>query len=158
MILLLMTLGCGSEDPPTGDIRPTAVPQSLDVVKLREQAVAIFGSLPAEATSAKNPITEEKIALGRMLYYDTRLSKNLVFALERIGRNAVYTQCGRLEGPTGCLVMSPGGDQTVPHGHCGDYLGFTWREIMPDDGEDNTPIKRKSKHHGARKRRHKKRK
>lgn len=33
-------------------------------------------ALPKEFTSPENPITEEKITLGRMLYYDTRLSKN----------------------------------------------------------------------------------
>jgi cytochrome c peroxidase len=32
--------------------------------------------LPAEASSESNPVTEEKITLGRMLYYDKRLSKN----------------------------------------------------------------------------------
>lgn len=35
-----------------------------------------FAVLPEAATSASNPITEEKIALGRQLYFDKRLSKN----------------------------------------------------------------------------------
>ncbi len=43
---------------------------------LVEQARTIFGVLPDEAVSASNPVTEEKIELGRMLYYDARLSKN----------------------------------------------------------------------------------
>jgi cytochrome c peroxidase len=44
--------------------------------QLREQARAIFGELPAEATSPVNPIVPNKIDLGRMLYFDPRLSKN----------------------------------------------------------------------------------
>jgi cytochrome c peroxidase len=44
--------------------------------ELREQAKAFFGELPTEAANPDNPITEEKVALGRMLYHDKRLSKN----------------------------------------------------------------------------------
>jgi cytochrome c peroxidase len=36
----------------------------------------MFKPLPAEMTSESNPLTEDKITLGRMLYFDTRLSKN----------------------------------------------------------------------------------
>ena len=35
-----------------------------------------FGVLPAKFESDTNPITDAKVALGRMLYFDTRLSKN----------------------------------------------------------------------------------
>ena len=35
-----------------------------------------FGTLPAVFESKDNPITDDKIALGRMLYFDKRLSKN----------------------------------------------------------------------------------
>jgi cytochrome c peroxidase len=34
-----------------------------------------FAPLPAAVSAAANPITEEKVALGRMLYYDARLSR-----------------------------------------------------------------------------------
>jgi cytochrome c peroxidase len=37
--------------------------------------LVIFKALPPVMDSAANPITEEKVALGRMLYYDARLSK-----------------------------------------------------------------------------------
>jgi cytochrome c peroxidase len=37
--------------------------------------LGIFKALPPVMDSAANPITEEKVALGRMLYYDPRLSK-----------------------------------------------------------------------------------
>src|ERR1035438_10577090 len=42
----------------------------VDSAKLR-----IFKALPPVMDSAANPITEEKVVLGRMLYYDPRLSK-----------------------------------------------------------------------------------
>jgi cytochrome c peroxidase len=37
--------------------------------------LAAFKPLPAVMEAASNPLTEEKVALGRMLYYETRLSK-----------------------------------------------------------------------------------
>lgn len=46
-------------------------PVEIDPVKLQ-----MFQPLPEVMASEKNPVTEEKINLGRMLYYDKRLSKN----------------------------------------------------------------------------------
>lgn len=43
---------------------------------LLERAAPLFAPLPPEAMSESNPITAEKIDLGRKLYYDPRLSKN----------------------------------------------------------------------------------
>ena len=54
---------------------PPAEPE-IDPAKLREQAAKILGVVPAEFTKASNPLTEAKIDLGRMLYYDGRLSIN----------------------------------------------------------------------------------
>ena len=51
--------------------QPAAAPEAG---ALRERARAIFGVLPAEAPNPQNPITPEKITLGRMLYYEPRLS------------------------------------------------------------------------------------
>ncbi len=42
----------------------------------RERAAVIFGTLPDEVPNPVNPLSEEKIALGRSLFFDTRLSKN----------------------------------------------------------------------------------
>lgn len=56
---------------------PTSSEQSsvaLDQALLK-QAQGLFKALPATAESATNPITPEKVALGKKLYYDTRLSK-----------------------------------------------------------------------------------
>jgi len=50
-----------------------AAPSAAD---LQKRAAAIFKPLPKEMSSPDNPATPEKITLGRMLYYDTRFSKN----------------------------------------------------------------------------------
>lgn len=47
-----------------------------DRAALSQQANGIFGTLPSEAASEANPVTEAKIDLGRKLYFDPRLSKN----------------------------------------------------------------------------------
>jgi cytochrome c peroxidase len=49
---------------------------NADRSALQERTSAIFGLLPANADSAANPFSEEKANLGRMLYFDKRLSKN----------------------------------------------------------------------------------
>jgi len=43
---------------------------------LRAQAAAIFKPLPKTMTSPDNPITPEKVALGRMLFFETRVSED----------------------------------------------------------------------------------
>ncbi len=43
---------------------------------LLEKAQKTFGILPEVAESEANPLTKEKIALGKMLYFDNRLSKD----------------------------------------------------------------------------------
>lgn len=67
---------------------------------LRERAANIFGTPPAEAASERNPVTEAKITLGRMLYYEPRLSKNhdvscnTCHQLDRYGIDAEPTSPG----------------------------------------------------------------
>ncbi len=48
----------------------------VDREGLSERARAVFGVLPAEAASDNNPVTDAKVKLGRMLWYEKRLSKN----------------------------------------------------------------------------------
>lgn len=43
---------------------------------LLEKAKAVFKPLPAQFDSKDNPITKEKVELGRQLYFEKRLSKN----------------------------------------------------------------------------------
>ena len=48
---------------------------SEETKKLQQMAVAFFREpLPKEAENPDNPVTDEKVALGQMLYHDTRLS------------------------------------------------------------------------------------
>jgi cytochrome c peroxidase len=78
-------LGCGGPaEPPapapepsaeTPAAEPATAPGGPDRAALRERARAIFGVLPDEAVSQKNPVTDAKITLGRMLYFDARFSK-----------------------------------------------------------------------------------
>jgi len=86
-VTIIAATGCGPDPAPEpeslaveeiGAIEPEPEPEppGRDVVALRERARSIFGELPEEAASESNPVTEEKITLGRMLYFDTRLSKN----------------------------------------------------------------------------------
>lgn len=58
--------------PPPSD----AAPAAPDAAKLQEQAKASFKPLPEVMENPDNPLTDEKIALGRQLYFDKRLSKN----------------------------------------------------------------------------------
>jgi cytochrome c peroxidase len=51
-------------------------PATVSVAALIEKAKQTFSKLPKSFDDPRNPSTAEKVALGRMLYYDTRLSKN----------------------------------------------------------------------------------
>jgi cytochrome c peroxidase len=52
---------------------PSAAPASTEIEEGRTES---FGPLPTVVSTAANPLSDEKIALGRMLYYEPRLSKN----------------------------------------------------------------------------------
>jgi cytochrome c peroxidase len=51
-------------------------PATVSVAAVLEKAKQTFAALPKTFADPRNPITPEKVALGRMLYFDTRLSKN----------------------------------------------------------------------------------
>jgi cytochrome c peroxidase len=73
--LTAAALACSEGAPPApAPTSPAAA--GPDRAALRERASGIFGVLPDEAVNPENPVTPEKIALGRLLYYDARLSKN----------------------------------------------------------------------------------
>jgi len=63
LLLVLSLAGCGGGADDTGPAGPpTAAMKGL------------FGTMPKVMASDTNPITEEKVVLGRMLYYDPRMS------------------------------------------------------------------------------------
>lgn len=66
VIALIAFAGCRKETETS-----TATAVSIDPAALR-----MFGPLPDTMPSNANPITDEKVVLGRMLYYETRLSKS----------------------------------------------------------------------------------
>lgn len=49
-------------------------------VEIPEARLKIFKPLPAAVDNPKNPITPEKVELGRMLYYENRISKSHQFS------------------------------------------------------------------------------
>jgi cytochrome c peroxidase len=63
---------CSSEN--AGKIKLSAAELKADQ-DLLAQAQGVFKTLPTVAENPKNPISVEKVLLGRMLYFDTRLSK-----------------------------------------------------------------------------------
>ena len=63
--LSLTWLACS---PPSSETPDTDAPDPAHT--------ALFAPLPKEMTSESNPITPEKVALGRMLYYEERLSQD----------------------------------------------------------------------------------
>ncbi len=93
----LMTVGCAPDKTP---------PLAPDSPQLKA-----FAPLPGAMESPKNPITEEKVALGRMLYYDTRLSK---------GQDISCNTCHRLDNygvdnePTSIGHRGQRGDRNSP--------------------------------------------
>ncbi len=57
-------------------LAPLAAAGAPTAEELQKRAVGIFRPLPKEMASPDNPVTDTKITLGRMLYYDPRLSKS----------------------------------------------------------------------------------
>ena len=45
-------------------------------VQVNAEALQMFAPLPVVMTSPDNPVTDAKVTLGRILYYDPRLSAN----------------------------------------------------------------------------------
>jgi cytochrome c peroxidase len=82
--LVALALGCEDKKPtPTpqgaGSAAVTAAPSAsaaAKVVTVDKALLNAYDKLPAKFESAGNPITDEKVALGKMLYFETRLSKS----------------------------------------------------------------------------------
>jgi cytochrome c peroxidase len=57
---------------------------------LRVQAQALFKPLPKEMTSPDNPITPEKVHLGRLLFFETRVSLDGTVSCSRCHQPFIY--------------------------------------------------------------------
>lgn len=70
---------CSSPQPPPEVKKPEPAaekPAGPDATALQAKAAGLFKALPEEMSSETNPITPEKVTLGRLLYFENRLSKN----------------------------------------------------------------------------------
>jgi len=57
-------------------IPATYLLSASDTVEVNAEALQMFAPLPAVMSSPDNPVTDAKVTLGRILYYDPRLSAN----------------------------------------------------------------------------------
>lgn len=67
--LSVLLLSCSNQ-------RSNEKPSNVNAAALQQTAASLFQALPSEALNPANPITAEKVALGKTLYYDNRLSLN----------------------------------------------------------------------------------
>lgn len=81
--LLILALGlssaCQKSKPEKKEEAAAAQPKAdapATAVSVSDATKKMFASLPSEYPNPENALSEEKISLGRMLYYETRLSKN----------------------------------------------------------------------------------
>lgn len=70
--ILIFAASCGNQAPK----EEAAKAPVLDKEAVYKQATKWFAVLPATAENPDNLLSEEKIALGKALYYDNRLSKD----------------------------------------------------------------------------------
>jgi len=75
----LAVIACKEEqqpEKPQHKAARVAAPAAPTGVAVDSAKLEIFGPLPAAMESKANPLSEDKIGLGRMLFFDARLSKN----------------------------------------------------------------------------------
>ncbi len=81
-LAVVVTASCTKEAPPkpapapVAAAAPPAAPPPPAKPTLTDGQKQIFGVLPAAAENPNNPSSPEKVALGKMLYFEKRLSKN----------------------------------------------------------------------------------
>ncbi|WP_106791041.1 cytochrome-c peroxidase [Aquimarina sp. Aq78] len=78
-VILAICIGCKNDSKQKDkDYVPVSSigNKAIAVSEIDKKAREIFGVLPKIAESPDNPITHEKVTLGKTLYYDKRLSKD----------------------------------------------------------------------------------
>lgn len=74
-IAIIVLMSCGGNE--NKNEKTVVVEEKTNqFAELNTQARTMFGALPAVAENVNNPITDEKVQLGKMLYFDNRLSKD----------------------------------------------------------------------------------
>lgn len=68
--------GCQKKEAPAAAPAQVEAAAKAAAVVVDKARLAMFQPLPEVMDNPSNPLTEDKIHLGRMLYYDARLSKN----------------------------------------------------------------------------------
>lgn len=86
LIVALALFNACEGEKPKSEAQPTSAPTSARPQPSANTASAaptvdrarlgVFGKVPDVMASDKNPITDEKVKLGRMLYFEKRISKN----------------------------------------------------------------------------------
>jgi cytochrome c peroxidase len=76
LALFAFLTGCSQPAEPVKPAEPPPVAQPSAAAELIKTASGVWPALKSESPNDKNPISNEKVELGRMLYFDTRLSKS----------------------------------------------------------------------------------
>jgi cytochrome c peroxidase len=106
LLVISFFLACNQNTSSDQSANQQNEPKSQEDQELLDKAQALFKPLPKIAENKDNPITPEKVALGKTLYYDKRLSKdenvscNSCHNLETYGVDNLPTSPGD-EGETG---------------------------------------------------------
>ncbi len=103
-ILTVVVIACSETNPKINDANQSTVYKELD--ELRQISKRFFGTLPATAASNQNILSEDKVELGKKLYFDTRLSADNTISCN---------SCHNLNNGTGVdnLSFSPGVNGTL---------------------------------------------
>ena len=75
-VLFIALVACNNTRKKAAKISTEKVEKVTDLTPLQKQAKALFGQLPTTAATAEYQLSSEKIALGKKLYFDNRLSKD----------------------------------------------------------------------------------
>lgn len=74
--LVVSVAACKSEPPAEPAAQPVAEKTAVEPVDIDPALLAIFAPLPEVMEAAGREITDERVHLGKMLYFEERLSKN----------------------------------------------------------------------------------
>lgn len=88
--LLLLTLACLVACTASAPEAPKATALSGPDQALMEQARAVFAPLPSVAENPADPVLSQRVALGKMLYHEPRLSKSSTLSCNTCHNLATY--------------------------------------------------------------------